>query len=200
MKKIHLILFLIPLISYCQTDNEYKLQKTSHSDWDQFCISKIDCFNLNYDAVSFDYCMLYFSHGSEKKQMVDTVFSQMLYGSTLNSFKSTKDNSYIVLWKIEMEFVPLFYAYYINDGKLIKIGEWTIYVPCDTCDAGDYKVENIRIHQKDKEIEFSFLKDTRFFVNKENFKYDDWGTFKAGELKVSFNIVDETVKRVIERE
>ena len=55
--------------------------------------------------------------------MIDTVFSQMLYGSTLNSFKFQKDNSYIILWKIEMEFVPLFYAYYIEDGKLIKIGE-----------------------------------------------------------------------------
>ena len=73
-------------------------------------------------------------------------------------------------------------------------------MPCDTCDSGDYSVKDIIIHKKNDEIEFSFLKDANFEVITEDYDYDDWGEFKAGELKVSFNIVDETVKRVIEME
>jgi len=197
MKKILFILSLIPFISYCQTDNEFKLQNVSQLDWGNFCISKVDCFDLSFDPVFFDYCILYYSHGSEKKQMVDTVFSQMLYGSSLSSFKSEKDNSYIVLWKIEGEFAPSFYIYYIKDGKLLKIGEWGINEPCDTCDDLDYSVKDIRIFKKNDEIEFTFLKDTNFMVfNELSLDYDDWGLFKAGKLVVSFNIVDGSLKKI----
>jgi hypothetical protein len=121
----------------------------------------------------------------------------MLYGSTLNSFKSTKDNSYIVFWKIEMEFAPLFYVYYIKDGKLMKIGEWEIIAPCDTCDTGDYSVEDIQIFQKDEKIEFLFLKEIRFVNFSTYYDSELWGTFETGELTIAFNLVDGTLKRVI---
>ena len=196
MKKVFFILLFIPLISYCQNDNEYRFQNVSQLDWDNYCISRMDCFDLSFDI---NYCILLYTHGKEKKQMIDTVFSQMLYGSTLNSFKSQKDNYYLVLWKIEGEFVPTFYAYYVKDGKIMKIGEWVLFVPCKTCETVNYLIEDIKIFQNDDEIEFIFLKETSFVAYKDLSKsldHEDWGSFQAGELIVSFNIVDGTVKRV----
>ena len=44
------------------------------------------------------------------------------YSLMLYNFKSEKDDSYVVLWKIELEHLPAFNAYYIKDGILMKIG------------------------------------------------------------------------------
>jgi hypothetical protein len=60
----------------------------------------------------------------------------------------------------------------------------------------DYSVKDIRIHQKNDEIEFSFLKDMQFTVITDEYKYDTWGSFKAGELLISFNITDMKLKKI----
>ena len=206
MKRFFFIWLFIPFISYCQNDNEFRLQSVSQDDWDNFCISKMDCFSIentidDFDEIGMFYYILYYSYGKSKnKQAVDSVDdTSLLYGNLLYSFNSQKDNSHIVLWKIDGEHVPLFYLYYIKNGKLIKIGEWLITEPCDTCDGLDYSISDIRIFHKNDKIEFLFLKETSFGIYKELSKsldFDDWGTFKAGELVVSFNIVDGTVRRV----
>jgi len=203
MKKSLFVFFFIPFISYCQIDNEFKVQNVSQDNWDNFCISKMDCFDLSFGRVPTDYCILFYSYEENKKQMIDTVFSQMLYAYPLYSFKSQQDNSYVVLWKIGGEYGPIFYYYYLKDGNLMKIGEWNFLEPCNTCDYFDYSLNDIRIFYKNDEIEFLFLKETSFGVYKDlskSFDYDYWGVFKAGELVVSFNPVDGTVKRVEKRE
>ena len=200
MKKIFFILFLIPIISYCQTDTEFKLQNSIVVKWEKnIHITKNDYFLLNDDTSNFCSIMLYSYGGSGKKQAIDSIdYSGLLYGSTLNSFKNENDNSHVVLWKVDGEYNPFFYIYYIKDGKLMKIGEWVIYEPPGEIlpDRLDYSVKNIRIYKINDEIEFSFLKDVEFMVYRENHNYDEWGTFKAGKLTVSFNIIDGSIKEI----
>ena len=196
MRNLFFILFLLPIISYSQTNSEFNLQHSIEFDEKKHeCIAENYCFFLDLNTNAFS-VTLYYSFGRNgNKQSLETMdISDFQYGSTLSSFKNETNNSYIVIWKRESEFAPLFYVYYIKEGILMKIGEWGITEPCDTCDTGDYLIENIRIYQKSYEIEFLFLKETRFAVFKENFDYEDFGTYKAGNLVVSFNIVDEALK------
>jgi hypothetical protein len=103
-----------------------------------------------------------------------------------------------VIWKRESEFAPSFYIYYITYGKLIKIGEWVIYEPNGELlpDYFDYSIDNIRIHQKNNEIEFSFLKNMDFIDTSADNYNEDWVSYQAGELILSFNITNGTRKRV----
>jgi len=207
MKRCFFILVFIPFISYCQTNTEFKLQNSFPVGWGKNCISKIDCFYLSLDsALVFDdddiydyYYTLYYSYGNENMQQIVTGdWSDLGYSLTLHSFKSEKGNSYIVFWKKEFEFSPVFDVYYIINGMVLKIGEWGVAISriVHNCEFCDYSVEDIRITQKNNEIEFSFLKEMQFTVINEEYDYDDWGTFKAGELTVSFSIIDGTVNRV----
>jgi len=206
MKRFFFIWLFIPFISYCQNDNEFKLQNIKEIEWKKnICISKDDCFYLKPDRELF-YVFLYYSHRNEIKQMIDSAeYNSLLYGDQLCSFEYQRDNSHVVLWEIQGEYSPTFYFYYLKDGNIMKIGEWDFFEPCDTCDVFHYSVNDIRIFHKNDEIEFLFLKETRFFAGKENYDYDydydynDWGLFKAGELVVSFNIGDGTVRRVEKR-
>jgi len=206
MKKFFFIWLFIPFISFCQNDNEFKLQNVSQKNRNDFCISKMDCFYIEntideFDEVGMFYYILYYSYGeSENKQAVDSIDDSSLLYDSLYSFKSQKDNSHVVFWEIGGEYGPSFFTYYIRDGKLTKIGKWIMVEPCDTCDYFGYSLNDIKILQRDNDIEFLFLKETEFIVERESFKYDNWGVFKAGELIVSFNTVDGTVKRVEKRE
>jgi len=208
MKRFFFIWLFIPFISCCQTSSEYKLQNSILVEWGKNCISEIGCFYLTLDStLVFDdddiydyYYTLYYSYRNINKQVVATGdWIGLAYGSTLSGFKSEKENSYVVIWKVDGEFLPLFYVYYIKNDRIMKIGEWGIIEPCDNCDTGDYLVEEIRIHQRDEKLEFSFLKEMSFVVYKDLSKsliYDDWGSFKAGGLIISFNIIDGTVKKI----
>jgi len=198
MKKIYIILFFIPFISCCQTDTEFILQKKLLFEWGKdYCISKNDCFFLDMDTNGV-IIMSYSSERYKNKQAIDSIDDAGLYGTALYSFQNETDNSYVVLWKNEGEYNPYFNIYYLSKGKVVKIGEWMILIPhiVYNCEYCDYSAEDILIHQKNNEIEFSFLNDTDFVILREYSNYDDWGTFKAGKLKVSFNIVDGTVKKV----
>ena len=119
-----------------------------------------------------------------------------VYSISLNSFKHEKNNSHVVLFRMEGEYIYTFYIYYINEGKIMKIGEWGVAVPYDkyNCEFCDYSIEDIQIHQRNDNIEFLFLTDARFFVEGDH--YEDWGTFDAGELKVAFNITDGTIRKI----
>ena len=93
---------------------------------------------------------MYYSFGNINKQVVAKGdMDDLLYGSTLNSFRSEKDNSYIVLLKNNNEYSPTFKAYYFKNGRLLIIGDWGINAPSPNKkmpDYLDYSVENIRIH------------------------------------------------------
>jgi len=208
MKKLFFILLFIPLVLYCQTDSEFKLQNSMSVEWGKNCINEIDCFYLNIDsALIFDnddydyyYYTIYYSYGNESKQVIDSANRNDLgYDLTLYSFKSQRDNSYVVFFEFEYEHFSSFIVSYIRERKLMRIGEWIIYSPCDTCDRASYNIENIHLYQKKDEIEFSSLKDVEFLDyrnNKYHWESNDWVSFQAGELIVSFNIVDGTVKKV----
>jgi len=192
MAKVCFLLFLLPFISCINTNSEFKFQDSFLvSVGDSICINDKDCFFCISDNNLF-YTTMYYSHEkSENKRKVDAV-EFIHYSSTLYSFKSQKSSSYVVLWKIEREFTPIFNAYYINEGKLMKIGELGIYMPCDTCDTFDYSIQDIRIFQRDKEIMLSFLKDIYYMDKSTNI----WTLYDAGTLKLSFNIVNGSFSNV----
>ena len=208
MKRLFFIWFFIPLISYCQTDSEFILQNSISVEWGKNCISEIDCFYLSLDsALIFDdddiydyYYTLYYSYENERKQEIDSGnWDDLGYDLTLYSFKSQRDNSYVVFLEFEYEHFSSLMAYYIRERKLMRIGKWIIYLPCDTCERADYNIENHYLYQKNDEIEFYSLKDVEFldYSNKKyHWESNDWVSYKAGELIISFNIIDGTVKRV----
>lgn len=198
------IFLLFLSVSYCQADSEFKLQESFTDKWDNNCISKTDCFYSAFISTDDDindlYYILYYSHGNENWQAIDSIDPSGFYNSTLYSFQNEITNSYIVLWKYESEYNPFFYTYYINEGKILKIGEWGISVLAIEyyCEYCDYSIEDIRIHQKDDEIEFSFLKNMDFLNFSEDRYRDDWTwtSYQAGDLILSFNIIDGTLKRI----
>jgi len=134
----------------------------------------MDCLYLTLDStfafskngINYydDYYYLYYSYGNEHRQIIDSIDPAGIYTSMLYGFKNEIGNSYVFLWKMESEYNPYFNAYYISKGKIVKIGEWKMAVPyveynCEYC---DYSIEDIRIHQRDDEIEFSFLRNMSF--------------------------------------
>jgi len=206
MKKSLFVFFLIPFISCCQIDSEFLLQKSIKVEWGKnICISKNDCFHIKNDSELY-FEFLYYSHNRcENMRKIDSS-GISAYGSVLNNFKSKKDSSYIMIWKIELENTPLFKFYYINNGIVKKIGEdWLIYTPPTGeyhYDYFDYSVNDIHIYQKkNDEIEFVFSENVDFLDHsKILFNSDDWVSFRSGELILYFNITDGTVKRVEKRE
>jgi len=205
MKKMYLIFLFIPFISCCQSDSEFIFQNSFPVKWDEdnICISKEDCFLFTNIPNDYKMIIFYSNEKYNKKQLIDTLYwADFPYKSTLNIYKSEKYDSYIVLWKNDYEHSPIFDVYYIKYGKLIQIGCWIINTPYpinEITDFLDYSVKNIRIRQKRNTVEFSFSKDMAF-IDYSKEKNDNWGSFKAGELILSFNTVDGTVKRVEKRE
>ena len=185
MKKVCYLFFLFSFVSCYQNDLEFKLQNSFSVEGDSNYISEKDCFYFCTDSNLFSLTM-YYSYGKYgDKQMIDTMdYTDMQYGSTLNSFKSEKNNSYVVLWKIKHEFSPIFKVYYVRDGKLIKMGVLTIYTPCETCDYLDYSIEDMQIFQKNNEIKISFLKNIYYWDTEKN----EGTLYDAETLILSFNI------------
>ena len=190
MVRIYFILLLLPFASCGQANFEFKLQNSFLVDLKTpVCINKNDCFCFSSDSNVFYLMMYYPDANCEKKKLVDTVeFSP--YESTIHSFKSQKNNTYVVLWEIEYEYFPVILAYYIVEGKLVRIGELEISLPCQSCESFEYPIKDIKILQAKDEIEISFLKDIKY---KEN---NEWKLFKAGDLKYSFNIKTKKLKHI----
>jgi len=201
MKKLFFILFFVPLISYCQTDSEFILQKSiGFGGVGNNCITNNDCFSLSpFDFPNNFYRTIFYTYKQEaNKQVIDSI-SDDFYNIKLNSFKHEKNNSYVILLRMESEYISTFYIYYIKEGKIMKIGIWDVLVPYEkyNCEFCGYSIEDFRIHQRNDDIEFSFLKDVRFFVWKDHHgNSEDWGTYNAGELKVAFNIADGTIREI----
>lgn len=182
--RLYYILLMLALVS-CggHSYSDFKLRNSFQVKLqNQICIDTKDCFYFSADSSLYQLFMYYSNAEWEKKKLIDTVeFSP--YKSKLHSFQSLNNKSYVVLWETEYEFYPLIYAYYITEGKIVKIGELLISLPCQSCESFEYPIKDIRILQKGKEIEISFLKD----VNYKPKNSTDWQLYKAGVLKCLFN-------------
>jgi hypothetical protein len=194
MKELYFIILLFFFVSCNKDNSEFKIQKSFTVRLGNNFITPQDCFCLSSDSVSFSF-ILYYSYGEQRyKSAIDTFdYSDIQYGAKLYGFKSSVNNSNVVLLKIENEFFPTFKVYYVKEGKLIKIGYWGVFTPCDTCDFQDYLIEDIRIFQRNNKIVFLFLEDVKY-LNYENLHNDSWEFFKAKTLMLPFNINAKSLK------
>lgn len=193
MMRVYFILLLFPFVSCGQTNSEFKLQNSFLVNLqNSVCINTKDCFCFSSDSNLYHLIMYYSTAKCEKKKLIDTVdFSP--YKSMVHSFKSQKNNTYVVLWETEYEYYPIIQAYYITEEKLVKIGELEISLPCQSCESFEYPIKNIRITKKKEDIEISFLKEVNYRRKGEV----EWKLFKPGTLKYRFNTISKEFKHII---
>ena len=72
-----------------------------------------------------DYAMFYEHKGY--RQLIGCV--ACAYGIRLYYFRSQENDSYIIVLKSECEYWPLFYTYYVHEGKVVRIGKWIVHEP-----------------------------------------------------------------------
>lgn len=187
------IVLLLPFVSCGQANQEFKLQNSFLVNLKTpVCITNNDCFFFSSDSSMFYLVMHYSDAKYENQKLVDSVeFSP--YKSTIHSFKSQKNNSYVVLWETEYEYIPIIQAYYIAEERLAKIGELEISLPCQTCESLEYPIKDIQILHKKEEIEISFLKD----INYKEKDSSEWKLFKAGTLRYYFNPISNEFKKSV---
>ena len=174
------------------SNSEFKMQNSFEIKLqNQICINTKDCFYFSADSSLYQLFMYYSNAEWETKKLIDTVdFSP--YKSKIYSFQSLNKESYVVLWETEYEIHPIIYAYYITEGKIVKIGELIISLPCQSCESLEYPIKDIRILQNGKYIEISFLKDVNFKPKNST----DWQLYKAGVLKCIFNTETNELKYI----
>jgi len=179
----YFLLLLSAFVSCGQSNPEFKLQNSFLiNPQKSVCINTKDCFCFSADSSLHHLIMYYSNTECEKKKLIDTVdFSP--YKSTLHCFQSQNDDAYVVLWETEYEYYPLINAYFIAEGKLVKIGALPISLPCQSCESFEYPIKKIQVLQKGKEIEISFLEDVNFKPKNAA----GWQLYKAGVLKFLFN-------------
>lgn len=191
--RLYFILLTLAFVS-CggHSNSEFKLHNSFHIKLqNQVCINTKDCFYFSADSSLYHLFMYYSNAEWRQKILVDTVdFSP--YKSKIHNFQSLSNESYVVFWETEYEFFPFIYAYYITNGKIVKIGELLISLPCQSCESYEYPIKDIRILQNGKEIEISFLKD----VNYKSRNSTDWQLYKAGVLKCIFNTETNELKYI----
>jgi len=192
MMRIYFILLLFPFTSCGQTNHEFKLQDSFPVNLkNPVCITKNDCFCFSSDSSVFYLVMHYSDAKCEDKKLADTVdFSP--YKSRLHLFKSEKRDSYIVLWETEYEYYPVLLAYYVSNRNIVKIGELTISLPCQSCKSFEYPIKDIRVMQEKEEIAISFLKDVNYRTEEGN----KWKLYKAGALRYRFNTETSELKLI----
>jgi len=191
MMRLYFILLLIAFVS-CggHSNSEFKLQNSFQIKLqDSICINAKDCFYFSTDSNLYQIFMYFSNAELKEKKLIDTVdFSP--YKSKIHSFQSQNNESYVVLWETEYEFYPLIYVYFITAGKIVKIGELLISLPCQSCESFEYPLKDIRMLQKGKNIEISFLKDVNYKPSNGN----EWHLYKAGMLKCIFNAETNKLK------
>jgi hypothetical protein len=132
---------------------------------------------------------MYYAAVNESKEFIDSVeFSP--YKSRIYSFESQKESVYVVLWEIKYEYFPILIAYYVADGKLVRMGELNISLPCQSCEGFEYPIKDIQIIEKKDRIEISFLKS----VNYREIDTQQWKEYKQGTLMFYFNILSKEFK------
>lgn len=192
MRLYFILLMLVFFSCGGYSNSEFKLQNSFEIKLqNQICINTKDCFYFSTDSSLYQLFMYYSNAEWENKKLIDTVdFSP--YKSKIYSFQSLNKESYVVLWETEYEIYPIIYAYYITEGKIVKIGELIISLPCQSCESLEYPIKDIRILQNGKYIEISFLKDVNFKPKNST----DWQLYKAGVLKCIFNTETNELKYI----
>ena len=193
MRQIYSSLLLLLFFSCGSINTEFRLQKSSLNSLKKaLCLNENNCFLMDSDSSLTNIKLYYLNSNLKHKQLVDSVeFTP--YKSIIHSFKSQKNNSYVILWETEYEYVPVILAYYIEDGKLLKMGELNISLPCQSCESFEYPINDIQIQQKNNDIEISFLKD----VNPREKDNIQWKTYKPGALRLCFNRLGKNFKTCI---
>jgi len=189
MIRFYVILLLLPFVS-CGQSLEFELQNSFPVNLKEpVCISSRDCFCFSGDSNLYHLIISYSDVQCENKKLIDSVdFSP--YKSKIHSFKSQKNNAYLILWETEYEYFPVLIAYYIEAGKIVRIGELEISLPCQSCESFDYPIKDIKIIQEKHEIEISFLKDVNYRAKGSN----KWKLYKTGALKYRFNTETNELK------
>lgn len=153
----------------CYSDFEFSFKETFIFDrMNNTCINNgKDCFKLTADKNLNTLYMSYFNIATDSFSIVDSIeFSS--YNSMLHTFKSQDGLSLIVLWETEFEYFPIVNAYFITSGKILKMGQLDISLPCESCEHLEYPIKETRIFRKDNKIEMTFLKDVNYVDPKTN--------------------------------
>lgn len=189
MIKLYFILFLLPFVSCGQTNAKFNFQNSFLINLkEDICINERNCFCFISNS-SVSYLEMYYFAEDKPEKLIDSVeFSP--YKSRIHSFKSQKKNAYVILWETEYEYFPVINAYYVAEGKLARIGQLGISLPCKSCESFEYPIKDIQILQKNEEIEISFLKD----VNYKEKDSQQWKEYKQGTLTFYFNILSKEFK------
>ena len=182
-------MLFIPVVSCGQIHSRLDLQKYFIVNLNEsICINEKNCFYFNTDS-SVSYLEMYYAAVNESKEFIDSVeFSP--YKSRIYSFESQKESVYVVLWEIKYEYFPILIAYYVADGKLVRMGELNISLPCQSCEGFEYPIKDIQIIEKKDRIEISFLKS----VNYREIDTQQWKEYKQGTLMFYFNILSKEFK------
>jgi hypothetical protein len=190
MKRYFILQIFVLAFMSCTQTSPFTFQPGTLVDFEQaICIAKDNCLYFDSDSNLF-YMRLYYS--DKRKPPIDSVeFSP--YKSAIYSFKSQKNNSYIVLWETEYEYAPTIKIYYIANRNLLQIGDLPICSACQSYESFEYPIKDIQIVQNNAEIEFSFLTDVAARDNDS----EDWKIYEAGKLKYCFNTVNKDFRKVI---
>ncbi len=188
-----LILILLPTFSSGQDNQQFKLQNSYSIEVNSsICITKNDCYCFNTDSNANFLYMFSSNMKCDKKKNIERIeFSP--YKSNIHIYELKQNASHIILWETEYEYFPLILAYYLLNGKLIKMGEIAISLPCEYCEYLRYPLNEVNIKQYNKEIIISFLKDVNFLKDDNT----EWNFCKAGDIQYIFNIDTKKLNLVV---
>jgi len=104
------------------------------------------------------------------------------YISNIYIFEANKNESNIIFWETQYENIPITYAYYLCQNKLIKIGEFEVTKRYKN-ETYEFPANEIDIKQVNNVINFSFRKDIYYRVSKVDEKI-----IKANKIIYIFDV------------
>ena len=145
----YILLFLSFSFFICRKEDlKFKLDKIYDiSKTNQIFISKNDYISFVGDN-NLNNLFLKFSNKKFKNSIFLDSVEYSPYSSFLYCFKSLDENSSIIFWITEYELNPLVIAYFLEKGKLEKIGNLEILTPCTNCESLTFPISNVQIIDK----------------------------------------------------
>lgn len=180
--KVCLILLLFASCSEIST--KFYLQKSFTTDLENpNCFNDKSCFCFSGDD-ELDFLKISYSVSTcQDKELIDSV-EYSPYESMMYVYNAQKNNSCFILWETLYEYFPVILSYYVSDGKLTKVGEMNISLPCDSCEKLEYPLSEVDIVQINQEIVISFIREVNYRENNSG----NWEVFSPGTLKFYFDI------------
>lgn len=105
------------------------------------------------------------------------------YNAYFYEFKSTKNELFVFFWENQYEFFSITNAYFYYKNKILKIGEFNVFIKNQYNDYYRFPIHEILINQKNNLIEFKFSKDVLINVGE-----DDEITIKANKTVYIYDI------------